>query len=125
MWDLSDSFVTLDNPAYDLSGAGPVYVPYPINYNTQPPYKVTFRNYSLEEMVSRAWGSSFMAPDHRIYVFSNGRAFDSTDRGFTGFYGPAPIAPPYVPPPIIVGNDLVTEGGAFLVTEGGANLVWA
>lgn len=49
-------------------------------------YPVTFRNYSLEELVSRAWGSSFKAPDHRIYNWSNGRSFDSTDIGTTGFY---------------------------------------
>jgi hypothetical protein len=86
-------------------------------------YKVTFRNYSLEEMVAREWGSSFKAPDHRIYVWSNGRAFDSTDMGFTGIYGPY-NPPPYVPP-IQQGNDLVTEAGAFLVDEFGNNLVWA
>jgi hypothetical protein len=49
-------------------------------------YRVTYRNYSLEELVSRAWGSSFKAPDHRIYNFSNGRSFDGTDLGTTGFY---------------------------------------
>ena len=48
---------------------------------------VTTRNFSLEEMVSREWGSSFRAPDHRIYNFQ-GRGFDSTDIGLTGFYGP-------------------------------------
>lgn len=38
-------------------------------------------------MVSRAWGSEFKAPDHRIYQFGNGaRNFDSTDMGFTGIY---------------------------------------
>ena len=31
-------------------------------------------------------GSEFSAPDHRVYQFSNGRGFDSTDRGVTGFY---------------------------------------
>jgi hypothetical protein len=51
-----------------------------------PPMKVTTRNFSLEEMVARAWGSEFRAPDHRVYVFSNGRGFDSTDIGNTGFY---------------------------------------
>jgi hypothetical protein len=124
MWDLSDSFVTLDNPQYDLSGAGPVYTPYPINYPPNQGYKVTFRNYSLEEMVAREWGSSYKAPDHRIYVWSNGRSFDSTDMGFTGIYGPAPIAPPFVPPPILAFNDLITENGNPLVTEGGNPLVW-
>lgn len=54
--------------------------------NTDLGYKVTTRNFSLEEMVSREWGSSFNAPDHRIYEWSNGRAFDSTDIGTTGIY---------------------------------------
>lgn len=48
---------------------------------------VTTRTYSLLEMVSRAWGSEFRAPDHRIYQFGNGaRSFDSTDIGTTGIY---------------------------------------
>jgi hypothetical protein len=51
-----------------------------------PPLKVTQRNFSLEEMAAREWGPSFRAPDHRIYVFSNARAFDSTDLGDTGIY---------------------------------------
>jgi len=49
-------------------------------------YKVTSRTFSLEEMVSREWGPSFRAPDHRIYVWSNNRSFDSTDMGNTGIY---------------------------------------
>ena len=49
-------------------------------------YNVTVRNFSLEEMVSREWGASFRAPDHRIYVWSNNRSFDSTDIGTTGIY---------------------------------------
>lgn len=47
---------------------------------------VTTRDYSLLEMVSRAWGSEFRAPDHGVYVFG-ARRFDSTDMGTTGFYG--------------------------------------
>lgn len=47
---------------------------------------VTTRSFSLNEMVRREWGSEFSAPDHRIYQFSNGRGFDSTDLGTTGFY---------------------------------------
>lgn len=47
---------------------------------------VTTRSFSWNEMARRAWGSEFSAPDHRIYQFSNGRAFDSTDLGQTGFY---------------------------------------
>jgi hypothetical protein len=49
---------------------------------------VTSRTFSWNEMVRRAWGSEFSAPDHRVYVWSNGRGFDSTDRGTTGFYKP-------------------------------------
>lgn len=49
-------------------------------------YNVTTRNFSLLEMVSREWGSSFSAPDHRVYQWSNGRGFDSTDMGTTGIY---------------------------------------
>jgi hypothetical protein len=49
--------------------------------------QVTTRQFSLEEMVSRAWGPEFKAPDHRVYVFGGGaRAFDSTDIGTTGIY---------------------------------------
>lgn len=48
--------------------------------------QVTTRQFSLLEMVSREWGSSFRAPDHRIYNFSHGRSFDSTDIGVTGIY---------------------------------------
>jgi hypothetical protein len=47
---------------------------------------VTTRKFSLKEMVMRAWGSEYSAPDHRVYEFSGGRGFDSTDRGSTGFY---------------------------------------
>ena len=47
---------------------------------------VTTRQFSWAEMARRAWGSEFSAPDHRVYEWSNGRGFDSTDRGTTGFY---------------------------------------
>lgn len=47
---------------------------------------VTTRMFSWKEMVIRQWGSEFAAPDHRIYNFSNGRSFDSTDLGQTGIY---------------------------------------
>ncbi len=49
--------------------------------------QVTTRTYSLLELVAREWGSSFRAPDHRVYTFGDGkRSFDSTDIGTTGFY---------------------------------------
>jgi hypothetical protein len=47
---------------------------------------VTTRTFSWKEMVIRQWGSEFAAPDHRIYNWSNGRSFDSTDLGTTGIY---------------------------------------
>jgi len=50
-------------------------------------YKVTTRLLDLNQMVRRSWGSEFSAPDHGVYEFSNGRKFDSTDRGVTGIYG--------------------------------------
>lgn len=50
-------------------------------------YQVSTRTWSLEELVARAWGSEFRAPDHGIYVFGNGvRKFDSTDQYNTGIY---------------------------------------
>ena len=49
-------------------------------------YKVTWRDYSEQQLVEDAWGTEFFAPDHGIYEFSNGRKFDSTDRGITGIY---------------------------------------
>jgi len=49
-------------------------------------HQVTTRTLSLLDLVSRAWGPEFRAPDHRVYEFSNGRAFDSTDLGSTGIY---------------------------------------
>lgn len=57
--------------------------------------QVTTSQYSLEEMVSRAWGPEFKAPDHRVYVFGGGvRAFDSTDIGTTGIYRRPSSVPP-------------------------------
>jgi hypothetical protein len=47
---------------------------------------VTSRSFSWKDMVVRAWGSEYSAPDHRVYEFSGGRGFDSTDRGTTGIY---------------------------------------
>lgn len=50
-------------------------------------HKVTTRNIDWGEQCRRAWGSEWGAPDHGVYEFSNGRQFDSTDRGETGIYG--------------------------------------
>lgn len=50
-------------------------------------YPVTYRAFNLSELVRRAWGPEYSAPDHRIYQFANGRRnFDSTDMGTTGIY---------------------------------------
>jgi hypothetical protein len=49
---------------------------------------VTSRQFSWKEMVIRQWGSAYSAPDHRVYQFSGGRNFDSTDLGVTGIYRP-------------------------------------
>jgi hypothetical protein len=65
-----------------LVSIGP-FVPAP---NPNLGYKVSSRQFSLEEMVAREWGPSFRAPDHRIYEFTGGRSFDSTDIGTTGIY---------------------------------------
>ena len=37
--------------------------------------QVTTRQFNLLEMVSREWGSSFRAPDHRIYQVAGGTRF--------------------------------------------------
>lgn len=69
---------------------------------------VTTRQFSLLEMVSRAWGSEFQAPDHGVYVWSNGRRYDSTDQGFTGIYARtppvAPTAPAQATTPVLSGQ---------------------
>ena len=47
---------------------------------------VTTRSISWLDLVTRAWGSEWRAPDHDIYKFANGRGFDSTDQTTNGFY---------------------------------------
>ena len=49
-------------------------------------YPVSTRNYSLNDLARQAWGPEFAAPDRGVYQFSNGRQFQSTDLGVTGFY---------------------------------------
>ena len=49
-------------------------------------HKVTTRDYNWGDIVRRAWGSEFFAPDHNIYDFP-GNPKDSTDKGLTGIYG--------------------------------------
>lgn len=50
-------------------------------------HKVSTRELNWLDMCMRAWGAEFNAPDHAAYEWSNGRRFDSTDRGLTGIYG--------------------------------------
>lgn len=71
-------------------------------------HQVTTRQFSLLEMVSRAWGSEFQAPDHGVYVWSNGRRFDSTDQGFTGIY--SRNIPMAIPPPVPQATTPVLSG---------------
>ena len=50
-------------------------------------HKVSTRELNWADLCHRAWGSEFFAPDHAVYTFSNGRQYDSTDKGLTGIYG--------------------------------------
>ena len=50
-------------------------------------HKVSTRDLNWGDLVHRAWGAEFNAPDHGMYEWSNGRKFDSTDKGKTGLYG--------------------------------------
>lgn len=49
--------------------------------------KVTVRTTSWLDLCMRAWGAEWSAPDHKVYQFSNGREFDSTDQSNMGLYG--------------------------------------
>lgn len=60
---------------------------------------VSSRTTSWLDLCTRAWGSEFQAPDHNVYKWSNGRGFDSTDRGLTGVYG-------------VVGDDVILIDGS-------------
>ena len=48
---------------------------------------VVTRNVSWLDLVTRAWGGEYRAPDKRMYEWSNGRTFDSTDQTNSGIYG--------------------------------------
>lgn len=63
-------------------------MPIPIPVGLGKP--VTSRTFSWKEFVVRQWGSEYAAPDHRIYQFSGGRGFDSTDLYTTGIYRRGP-----------------------------------
>lgn len=47
---------------------------------------VSTRTINWKDLVTRAWGSEYQAPDHNIYQMSNGRGFDSTDKTDSGIY---------------------------------------
>lgn len=49
---------------------------------------VVTRSYSWLDFCIRSWGPEWNAPDHRVYNFSSGRSYDSTDKTFQGIYGP-------------------------------------
>lgn len=55
--------------------------------------RVSVRDLNWQQLVQRAWGAEYVAPDHGAYEFSNGRKWDSTDRGLTGLYGVRPTPP--------------------------------
>ena len=48
--------------------------------------RVVTRTINWQDLVMRAWGSEYQAPDRRIYQFSGGRNYDSTDQNETGIY---------------------------------------
>ena len=59
--------------------------PLAVNQNNLGSLVVT-RSYSWLDQCIRAWGSEWQAPDHKIYVFSNESAKDSTDLTSNGIY---------------------------------------
>ena len=50
---------------------------------------------SWMDLAIRAWGGEWNAPDHNVYVFSNGRGFDSTDQTNDGFYTKQTLGQPF------------------------------
>lgn len=55
--------------------------------------RVSARDFNWADLVRRAWGPEFSMPDKGVYEFSNGRKWESTDRGLTGVYGVRPTPP--------------------------------
>lgn len=56
--------------------------------------RVTTGTVNWQQLVERAWGSEYAAPDHNVYEFGNSRGFDSTDRTRSGLYG-VQVTPPF------------------------------
>lgn len=48
---------------------------------------VVTSTWSALDLVSRMWGPEWRAPDHNIYLWNNGRGFDSSDQSRGGIYG--------------------------------------
>lgn len=82
-------------------------------------HKVSTRDLNWLQLVQRAWGAEFTAPDHGIYEFSNGRRWDSTDRGLTGLYGVEVDAPLEVDDPR--GSDRYTDMDRSALVDGNNN----
>lgn len=84
---------------------------------------VSTRTISWNDQCSRAWGSEFKAPDHKIYQFSGNRNFDSTDMGSTGIYGGGIVDSSYDPNSyvILAGNPspgrLLQDSGDRILLE--------
>ena len=83
--------------------------------------KPVTRQYSWLDLCMRSWGAEFNAPDHGVYVYSNGRKFDSTDKGNTGIYGSHAPAPSPTPPPPPAAH-ILTESSVPICTEDGVDL---
>lgn len=47
---------------------------------------VVSRTINWMDLVIRAWGSEWAAPDHGVYQFNSGRRYDSTDLTDSGIY---------------------------------------
>jgi hypothetical protein len=56
--------------------------------------RVSTGTVNWQQLVERAWGSEYAAPDHNVYEFGNARGFDSTDRSRSGLYG-VQVTPPF------------------------------
>jgi len=56
--------------------------------------RVSTGTVNWQQLVERAWGSEYAAPDHNVYEFGNSRGFDSTDRSRSGLYG-VQVTPPF------------------------------
>ncbi len=79
-------------------------------------FKVHTQTIDWGQLCRRAWGSEFNAPDHGMYEFSNGRKWDSTDRGTTGVYSKENNLG------LMIDNARYPDMPAFLLVENGYQL---